>query len=129
LAGAQARGIFKIRLSFDCYNLQTVPRSFAARAFAEQGNLMSEAKSVDELSFEEALAELEQLANAMAAGRMTLKESVSGYERGMALLKRCRRELEAARATIEKLSEEEGGAASQGAGVYAADPVDPDDPF
>lgn len=67
---------------------------------------MTEKKPVDELSFEEALEELEDLTNAMAAGSVTLSDSVVGYARGTALLKRCRRELEAARVTIEKLREE-----------------------
>lgn len=64
---------------------------------------MTELKSVEELSFEEALEELEALTGAMASGQATLKESVAGYARGTALLRRCRRELEEARATIEEL--------------------------
>ncbi len=56
---------------------------------------------VSSLSFEEALAELEALTSDMAAGNVTLKQSVEGYARGMALLKRCREELNQARATIE----------------------------
>ena len=67
---------------------------------------MTEQKPVEELSFEEALEELETLTVAMAAGQTTLKESVAGYARGTALLKRCRQELEAARATIESLRSE-----------------------
>ena len=42
----------------------------------------------------------------MASGTVTLKDSVAGYARGTALLKRCRRELEEARTTIETLREE-----------------------
>ena len=42
----------------------------------------------------------------MASGEATLKESVAGYARGTALLKRCRRELEEARRTIETLRAE-----------------------
>lgn len=67
---------------------------------------MSELKPVEALSFEEALEELENLTSRMASGSVTLKESVAGYARGTALLKRCRRELEEARTTIETLREE-----------------------
>lgn len=67
-------------------------------------------KRVDELSFEEALEELESLTAAMASGTVTLKESVSGYERGMALLARCRNELDSARKTIERLRRENDAA-------------------
>ena len=58
---------------------------------------------VENLSFEEALEELENLTATMASGTVTLRESVAAYERGAALLARCRAELEAARTTIEKL--------------------------
>lgn len=67
---------------------------------------MTELKPVEELTFEEALDELENLTSTMAAGTVTLKESVAGYARGTALLKRCRRELEEARTTIETLRED-----------------------
>ena len=55
---------------------------------------MTDLKPVEELTFEEALEELEELTSSMASGEATLKESVAGYARGTALLKRCRRELE-----------------------------------
>ena len=67
---------------------------------------MTELNPVEELSFEEALDELEDLTSRMASGTVTLKDSVAGYARGTALLKRCRRELEEARTTIETLREE-----------------------
>ena len=65
-------------------------------------------KPVDELSFEEALAELEDLTTSLSGGDITLKDSVEGYKRGNALLKRCRKELEDARQTIETIDEEAG---------------------
>ena len=55
---------------------------------------MTDLKPVEELTFEEALEELEELTSSM------------GYARGTALLKRCRRELEEARRTIETLRAE-----------------------
>ena len=44
---------------------------------------------VENLSFEEALEELENLTAKMASGTVTLRESVAAYERGAALCKRC----------------------------------------
>ena len=67
---------------------------------------MTDLKPVEELTFEEALEELEELTSSMASGEATLKESAAGYARGTALLKRCRRELEEARRTIETLRAE-----------------------
>lgn len=64
-------------------------------------------KPVDELSFEEALAELEELTTSLSSGDITLKDSVEGYKRGNALLKRCRKELEEARQTIEEIDAED----------------------
>lgn len=60
-------------------------------------------EDVEKMSFEEALEELEALTASMAAGEATLRESVDAYARGTALLERCRRELDEARATIERL--------------------------
>ena len=54
---------------------------------------MTDLKPVEELTFEEALEELEELTSSMASGEATLKES-------------CRRELEEARRTIETLRAE-----------------------
>ena len=56
-----------------------------------------------ELSFEEALEELEGLTSRMAAGDMTLDESVRAYERGARLLGRCRSELGRAKEAIERI--------------------------
>ncbi len=69
-----------------------------------------------EMTFEEALDELEELTASMASGQMSLRESVSAYERGTQLLKRCRSELSDARATIERLRAEETGAAEAQSG-------------
>ena len=69
------------------------------------------ARPPDELSFEEALAELEALTSQMASGTVTLEESVKGYERGAKLLLRCRSELARAREAIERIRAENPGAA------------------
>ena len=70
---------------------------------SEDDRVEPQQKPVEEMSFEEAVAELEALAARMSRGEMTLRESVAAYERGCALEARCRAELEAASETIERL--------------------------
>ncbi len=60
-------------------------------------------RPVEELSFEEALEELEALTTRMTTGEITLRESVAGYERGRALLDQCQAELHRAQEVIERL--------------------------
>lgn len=62
-------------------------------------------RPAEELSFEEALDELEALAQKMSSGGVTLRESVAAYERGAALLKRCRSELASAQRRISAIRE------------------------
>ena len=54
-------------------------------------------RPIEELSFEEALEELEALTNQMARGDVTLKQSVENYTRGTALLNRCREKIDEVR--------------------------------
>lgn len=61
---------------------------------------MTAQKPVEELTFEEALEELEQLTTRVSSGSITLRESVASYERGMALAKRCEAEIAEAKARI-----------------------------
>ena len=75
------------------------------------------ARPPEELSFEEALAELEALTSQMASGTVTLEESVKGYERGAKLLVRCRAELARAREAIERIRAENPGASEGGSPV------------
>ncbi|MCX8516133.1 MAG: exodeoxyribonuclease VII small subunit [Alphaproteobacteria bacterium] len=55
------------------------------------------------LSFEQAMAELEQLVATMERGDVPLQQAVNNYERGVALHRRCISELETARLKIEQL--------------------------
>lgn len=49
---------------------------------------MSE-KPVDDMSFEEAIRELERVVGALEGGEVPLEESITLYQRGDALKKRC----------------------------------------
>lgn len=50
-------------------------------------------KAADELSFGEALGELEQIVRSLESGQLELEESLERYERGVALLHACQRKL------------------------------------
>ena len=58
------------------------------------------------LSFEEAYAALEQIAEKLNDSSVTLEESVKLYEEGIKLSKYCAETLEAAKQKIEKLQNE-----------------------
>jgi exodeoxyribonuclease VII small subunit len=63
-------------------------------------------KSVDELTYEQALAELEQIVAALESEQKPLEESMKLFERGQALVARCSALLEAAQLKVEKLAGE-----------------------
>lgn len=60
------------------------------------------------MSFEAAMAELEQIIAKLEGGQAPLEESISLYERGAALRAHCEQTLRAAREKIEKIVLEEG---------------------
>jgi len=59
---------------------------------------------VKALSFEKALAELEQIVQKLERGDVALEESVTIYERGEALKRRCEELLRLAEARVEKIT-------------------------
>ena len=70
---------------------------------------MAEKKQKDDvgkLSFEETIKELTQIVGRIEAGQIPLQESLEQYERGMTLIKHCRKILEKAEQRIEKISKE-----------------------
>jgi exodeoxyribonuclease VII small subunit len=58
------------------------------------------AATVDPLSFEKALEELETLVARMEDGKLPLEESLAAYQRGAELIKYCEGRLAAAQARI-----------------------------
>jgi len=60
-------------------------------------------------SFEEAIAELEQILSQMESSQVALEESLAKYERGTFLIRHCRGVLGAAEKQIELLSKSEDG--------------------
>jgi len=64
-------------------------------------------KPVEELSYEEAFAELESIVSSLEDSKNPLEESLSLFERGQALALRCSSLLEHAELKVRKLSEGE----------------------
>ncbi|WP_102225858.1 exodeoxyribonuclease VII small subunit [Acidimangrovimonas sediminis] len=74
---------------------------------------MSETPSnspVDQMSFEQAMAELEQVVGKLERGDVPLEQSIALYERGAALKARCEAMLKAAEEKVEKIRAAEGRA-------------------
>jgi exodeoxyribonuclease VII small subunit len=61
-------------------------------------------KQPNEMSFEEALGELEKIVSALESGSAPLEDSIKSYERGMALKKQCEQKLAEAQEKIEKIT-------------------------
>ena len=70
---------------------------------------MSDKKSLDGVSFEKALAELEEIVRKLEDGKAELEESIALYERGAALKAHCDARLRQAEERIEKIVIGESG--------------------
>jgi exodeoxyribonuclease VII small subunit len=67
---------------------------------------------IAEMSFEEALAELERVVEALEGGEVPLDRSIALYERGEALRQHCEQKLRDAELKVEKITEGRDGTAS-----------------
>ena len=63
-------------------------------------------KAVEDLTYEEALAELEGIVEALEGEQNPLAEAMKLFERGQALIVRCGRLLESAQLKVQKLAGE-----------------------
>ena len=70
-----------------------------------------EVKSTAKLSFEDALAQLEQIVETMESGDVPLAELLAKFEDGNKLLKVCESRLKEAELKIELLKKQKDGAA------------------
>ena len=64
---------------------------------------------VKKLSFERALEELESIVTRLEGGKVALEESVTIYERGEALKRRCEELLRQAEARVDKITTDANG--------------------
>ena len=68
------------------------------------------AKPVSEMTFEEAMAELERVVDTLERGDVALEESIRLYERGAELKTHCEARLKAAEEKVEALTLDAQGA-------------------
>ena len=73
---------------------------------------MSELKSIEKMTFEQALSELEQIVRKIDAGQEDLDSSIKAYERGAALKNFCEQKLKDAKLKIDKVVQNKEGEAS-----------------
>ena len=64
---------------------------------------------IDDLSFEDALAELDETVRQLEAGDLPLDESLALFERGQKLSARCQGLLQAAELRVQQLAPRPGG--------------------
>ncbi|HEY8348591.1 MAG TPA: exodeoxyribonuclease VII small subunit [Clostridiales bacterium] len=63
----------------------------------------------NEVTFEQAMAELEEIVKKLEKGELTLDESINFFRRGVELTKYCNRKLDEAERSITMLIEGENG--------------------
>ncbi len=66
-------------------------------------------KDPKDMSFEEAMAELEQVVHQLEDGRVPLEQAIGSYERGAALKARCEEMLKSARLKVEEIYKNKDG--------------------
>jgi exodeoxyribonuclease VII small subunit len=71
---------------------------------------MADGKSIENMTFEEALSELEQIVKKIDTGSETLESSIVAYERGALLKAHCEKKLNEAKLKIEKIVKQNDGA-------------------
>ncbi|MCC6909126.1 MAG: exodeoxyribonuclease VII small subunit [Phycisphaerales bacterium] len=70
---------------------------------SKRKNAASEPSAAETLNYEQAVTELEQIIDQMESGETPLEQALADYERGVALLKRCRSIISWAEQKIEHL--------------------------
>ena len=70
---------------------------------------MTEMTDNRKLTFEEAMANLEQIVSEIEEGKVTLEKSIDRYAEGISLVKQCRSILDQAEQKIQLLSKSESG--------------------
>jgi exodeoxyribonuclease VII small subunit len=69
---------------------------------------MTQFPDIAELSFEKALAQLEEIVAKLESGKIDLEQAIVIYERGEALKAQCEKQLKDAEARIEKITLRDG---------------------
>lgn len=101
-------------------------RASAAKRAAGEGSAAHD--ELESLSLEAALAQLDEIVAALEDGQLTLDDSLTLYERGMRLTKRCQEMLDTAELRVQRLRPV--GATDDGFGgreSFALDPFEVDE--
>lgn len=69
-------------------------------------------KEIDQLTFEQAMQELEALVRRLEEGKLPLEEAIHAYERGTTLKQHCQAKLQAAKLKVDQIVMEPGGEVS-----------------
>ncbi len=72
--------------------------------------LCMELQQITEMSFEQAMKELEVIVRKLEVGEISLDESIKNYMRGNELKAHCQKTLNDAKLQVEKIIRSEGGA-------------------
>lgn len=64
---------------------------------------MNDLKAIENMSFEEALTELEEIVKKIDTGQENLESAIESFERGVLLKNYCEKKLKEARLKIEKI--------------------------
>lgn len=67
---------------------------------------MPDLTSIENMSFEAALAELKEIVKKIDTGEESLDSSISSFERGVLLKEHCEKKLQAARLKIKKITKQ-----------------------
>ena len=66
-------------------------------------------KTKEDISFEEAMKQLNEVVDSLESGALGLEESLEGFEKGMLLVRICQKKLEDAETKIAQLVETKEG--------------------
>lgn len=85
---------------------------------ARKTNAHPDAPALDDLTYEQAIEALEGIVERIESGEIGLEASIDAYERGTALIGRCRKVLDQAEQRIQELdvtrADSEGGSSAAG---------------
>ena len=70
---------------------------------------MTDTKSIEKMTFEEALDELTNLVGKLDSDQANLSDAINSFERGVALKNYCEKKLREAKLKVEKISESANG--------------------
>lgn len=74
---------------------------------------MNESPDIQQLTFEQALSELETLVRKLEEGRFSLKEALLAYERGTVLKNICEEKLKTAKLKVDQIMIQNDGTISK----------------